>query len=57
MNTYVVTDVEAGRDCVEGVYKAESEEKVKEYLLPIFGLTEEQFEDKYAIHLQNILKI
>lgn len=47
---FVVTRPEDGWDCVQGVYKADSEDRVKEQLMDVCGMTDEQVENKFIVH-------
>jgi hypothetical protein len=53
-NIYVITNPELGWDCVMGVYKAESEEIVKQYIADDRGISLEELEinDDCVIHEQ-----
>jgi hypothetical protein len=47
---FAVTDLEAGWDCLRGVYEVESEEKLEIHLAEERGITIDEFRDRYVIH-------
>ena len=59
MPIYVVTNPEAGWDCVNGVYKAENEEQVKKFIKDMDGYKgdDDEWDSVHVIHETTMIDI
>lgn len=54
---YVVTRPDLGWDCVVGLYRANSESEVHEYLCEEKDITLEESEERYVLHEHDVTEL